>query len=564
MQEQKLFITNNETTIGGNKMDDLEIAQSIKPLPIGEVAAKLGLGENDLEFYGKYKAKVHLDVLSRSEKGKLIYVTAINPTPAGEGKTCTAIGLTQALGLLGLNATCALREPSLGPTFGMKGGAAGGGYAQLLPMEDINLHFTGDLHAVAAAHNLLAALVDNHLFRGNERGLNPRTINWRRVLDMNDRSLRQIVTGLGSMVRESGFEITAASEVMAILCLARSRADLKERLGRILVGFGTTGPVRAQDLEAHGAMAVLLKDALLPNLVQTLEGQPAFVHGGPFANIAHGNSSIIATKMALRLADFVVTEGGFGADLGAEKFFDIICRDELKPQVAVVVASVRALKMHGGLDKAALGELDLEALESGAQNLDRHLENLAKYGLPTVVAINRFPTDHPKELAWLLDHCQSRGARAAISEVVSQGGEGGVQLASEVLAACKEPNSFKPLYPLNMPLEEKLEVLAREIYRAERVEYTKQAKGQLARWKELGGDKLPLCVAKTQFSFSDDPALLGAPTGWTLTVREIRAALGAGFIIPLTGNIMTMPGLSKKPAAQKIDLLPDGRITGLA
>ncbi len=379
-------------------MDDIEIAQSKKLLPIEEVASQLGLTEDNLEFYGKYKAKVNLDLLSRPQRGKLIYVTAISPTAAGEGKTCTAIGLTQALGKIGKLATCALREPSLGPTFGMKGGAAGGGYAQLLPMEEINLHFTGDLHAVAAAHNLLGALVDNHLFRGSEL-LNPRTVTWRRVMDMNDRSLRQIVTGIGSMVRESGFDITAASEVMAILCLAQNREDLKARLGRILVGFGPGGPVLARDLKAQGAMAVLLKEAIKPNLVQTLEGQPAFIHGGPFANIAHGNSSIIATKMALRLADYVVTEGGFGADLGAEKFFDIICRDEVKPQVAVVVASVRALKMHGGLAKGSLQEPDLEALARGTANLDRHLDNLAKFGLPTVVAINRFPTDHPSELA---------------------------------------------------------------------------------------------------------------------------------------------------------------------
>ncbi len=544
-------------------MDDIEIAQSKKLLPIEEVASQLGLTEDNLEFYGKYKAKVNLDLLSRPQRGKLIYVTAISPTAAGEGKTCTAIGLTQALGKIGKLATCALREPSLGPTFGMKGGAAGGGYAQLLPMEEINLHFTGDLHAVAAAHNLLGALVDNHLFRGSEL-LNPRTVTWRRVMDMNDRSLRQIVTGIGSMVRESGFDITAASEVMAILCLAQNREDLKARLGRILVGFGPGGPVLARDLKAQGAMAVLLKEAIKPNLVQTLEGQPAFIHGGPFANIAHGNSSIIATKMALRLADYVVTEGGFGADLGAEKFFDIICRDEVKPQVAVVVASVRALKMHGGLAKGSLQEPDLEALARGTANLDRHLDNLAKFGLPTVVAINRFPTDHPSELAWLQEHCETRGSRAAISQVVSQGGEGGVELAHKVLEACQEPNHFKPLYPLDLPLEEKMELLAREIYGAERVVYTKQAKGQLERWKDLGGDKLPLCVAKTQYSFSDDPKLLGAPEGWTLTVRELRGALGAGFIIPLTGNIMTMPGLPKEPAAQKIDLLPDGRITGLA
>ncbi|HQD39270.1 MAG: formate--tetrahydrofolate ligase [Firmicutes bacterium] len=544
-------------------MNDLEILQNRQPLPIGEIAAQLGLGEEDLEYYGKYKAKVHLDVLAKPAKGKLIYVTAINPTPAGEGKTCTAIGLTQALGKLGKKATCSLREPSLGPTFGMKGGATGGGYAQLVPMEDINLHFTGDMHAVAAAHNLLAALVDNHLFRGNKLGLDPRTITWRRVLDMNDRSLREIITGVGSMVRESGFDITAASEVMAILCRAQSLEDLKERLGKIFIGMASGGPVWAKDLGAAGSMAALLVDAIMPNLVQTLEGQPAFVHGGPFANIAHGNSSVLATKIGLRLADYVVTEGGFGADLGAEKFFDIICRDELKPQVAVVVASVRALKMHGGLEKAALGEPDLEALRRGTANLDRHLENLKKFGLPTVVAINRFPTDSEQELDWLLKHCQSRGARAAISEVVSRGGAGGVELAEEVLAACEEPNHFQPLYSLDLPIEEKLEILAREIYRAEKVEYTKAAKKQLARWKDLGGDKLPLCVAKTQYSFSDNPKLLGAPTGWTLTVREVRAAFGAGFIIPLTGEIMTMPGLPKQPAAENIDITPTGRITGL-
>ncbi len=545
-------------------MDDLEIAQNARLLPIGEVAAKLGLGEEDLECYGKYKAKVHLDVLARPQRGKLIYVTAINPTSAGEGKTCTAIGLTEALGRLGKNVTCSLREPSLGPTFGMKGGATGGGRAQILPMEEINLHFTGDLHAVAAAHNLLAALVDNHLYHDNSLGLDPRTITWRRVMDMNDRSLRDIVTGIGGFVRETGFDITAASEVMAILCRAQSKADLKARLGRILVGSSSRGPVRARDLGADGAMAALLADAILPNLVQTLEGQPAFVHGGPFANIAHGNSSVLATKLGLRLADYVVTEGGFGADLGAEKFFDIICRDELKPVVAVIVASVRALKLHGGAQKAALAEPDLEALKLGAANLDRHLENIAKYGLPAVVAINRFPADDGRELAWLLAHCQSLGARAAVSQVVSGGGAGGEELAREVLAACEEPNRFRPLYPLELPLEEKLEILAREIYRAEEVKYTKQASSQLARWKELGGDSLPLCVAKTQYSFSDNPKLLGAPVGWTLTVREVRAALGAGFIIPLTGEIMTMPGLPKRPAAQRIDLLPDGRITGLA
>lgn len=552
-------------------LSDIQIAQAAKLRPIQEIGALLGLDEDDLELYGRYKAKIGPRVWDRVKdrpNGKLIYTTAITATPAGEGKTCTAIGLTQALGEMGKQVTVCLREPSLGPTFGIKGGAAGGGYAQVVPMEDINLHFTGDIHAVGTAHNLLAAVIDNHIFQGNELNLDPKRILWRRVMDMNDRQLRHIVVGLGGpgngVVRESAFDITVASEIMAILCLAEDMEDLKQRLGQILIGYNRSKePVFARDLGIVGSLAVLLKDALKPNLVQTLEGQPAFVHGGPFANIAHGNSSVLATKIGLRLADYVVTEGGFGADLGAEKFFDIICRDELKPQVAVVVASVRALKMHGGLEKAALGEPDLEALRRGTANLDRHLENLKKFGLPTVVAINRFPTDSEQELDWLLKHCQSRGARAAISEVVSRGGAGGVELAEEVLAACEEPNHFQPLYSLDLPIEEKLEILAREIYRAEKVEYTKAAKKQLARWKDLGGDKLPLCVAKTQYSFSDNPKLLGAPTGWTLTVREVRAAFGAGFIIPLTGEIMTMPGLPKQPAAENIDITPTGRITGL-
>ena len=554
-------------------LSDIEIAQSTKLRPVLDIARDVGLVEDDLEYYGKYKAKVSLktfDKLSTRPNGKLIYTTAITATPAGEGKTCTAVGVTQALGKLGKKAMVCLREPSLGPTFGVKGGAAGGGYSQVLPMEDINLHFTGDIHAVSTAHNLLAAMVDNHIHQGNELGINIHRVVWRRVMDMNERQLRNIVCGLGGSSngtpREAGFDISVASEVMAVLCLASSMTDLKARLGRLIVAYDRDGkPVTAADLKAVGAMAVLLKDAIKPNLVQTVEGQPAFVHGGPFANIAHGNNSIIATRMALKLADYVVTEGGFAADLGAEKFFDIVHRfTGLTPDAAILVASVRALNMHGGVPKAKVAETNLEALEKGCANLDKHIENLKKFGLPIVVAINKFPTDEPAEIDLVKRHCDAMGVRSAISEVVARGGEGGIELAQEVLKALEQDqNNFHPIYDPEMPIKTKIGILAREIYGADGVVYTPSADREIARMAKLGLDKMPICVAKTQHSLTDNPDLKGAPTGWELTVREIRASAGAGFLVALTGDVMTMPGLPRVPAAEGVDIDEDGKIVGL-
>lgn len=554
-------------------LSDIEIAQSADLKPIKDVAASIGLAEDDLEYYGKYKAKVSLDVYKRladKPNGKLIYTTAITATPAGEGKTCTAVGITQALGKLGKNVMFCLREPSLGPTFGVKGGAAGGGYSQVVPMEDINLHFTGDLHAVGSAHNLLAAVLENHVFKGNKLGIDPKQVLWRRVMDINDRQLRSIVVGLGGkgdgFTMQSGFDITVASEVMAILCLAQDIDDLKERLGKMLVAYNYDGgPVFARDLNIQGAMTVLLKDAIKPNLVQTLEGQPGFVHGGPFANIAHGNNSIIATRTALKLADYVVTEGGFAADLGAEKFFDIVHGyTGLKPDVAVIVASIRALNMHGGVPREKVAETNLEALEKGLANLDKHIVNVKKFGVPIVVAINRFPTDAPEELELVHKHCIQAGARSAISEVVAKGGEGGIELAEAILDVLeKEPANFKPLYDWSLPIKEKIEILAREIYGASGVSYTTRAERDIASYTDLGFAGLPLCMAKTQHSLTDDPTKKGAPTGWTLTIREVRASLGAGFLVPLTGEMMTMPGLPTKPAAEQVDIFSDGHIVGL-
>ncbi|HHV93603.1 MAG TPA: formate--tetrahydrofolate ligase [Firmicutes bacterium] len=554
-------------------LSDIQIAQAAKLRPIQEIGALLGLGDDDLELYGKYKAKIGVHVWERVKdrpNGKLIYTTAITATPAGEGKTCTAIGLTQALGKIGKRVTVCLREPSLGPTFGIKGGAAGGGYAQVVPMEDINLHFTGDIHAVGTAHNLLAAVIDNHIFQGDELDLDPKRILWRRVMDMNDRQLRNIVVGLGGpgdgVVRESAFDITVASEIMAILCLAEDMDDLKRRLGRMLIGYTRSKqPVFARDLGIVGAMAVLLKDAIKPNLVQTLEGQPAFIHGGPFANIAHGNNSIIATRLALKLSDYVVTEGGFAADLGAEKFFDIVHGySGLTPDVAVLVASVRALNMHGGVPKDKVAETNLDALKRGLANLERHVANLKKFGLPVVVAINRFPTDDEEELELIQERCRELGVRAALSEVVAKGGEGGIQLAEAVLAALQEENNFRPLYDWNLPIKDKMDILAREIYGAKDVAYTPKAEQDIRNLTAMGFGSLPLCVAKTQHSLSDNPNLKGAPTGWTLTVREVRASLGAGFLVPITGDIMTMPGLPKEPAAKRIDIDKSGTIIGLS
>lgn len=553
-------------------LSDIEIAQACKLRPIKDIARKAGIPEEYLELYGNYKAKVNLslrDTLSHRPDGKLIYVTAMTPTPAGEGKTCTAIGIGQALGLLNKNVMLCLREPSLGPTFGVKGGATGGGYSQVVPMEEINLHFTGDIHAVTAAHNLLAAMVDNHIVQGNELKIEPKRVVWRRVMDISDRELRNIVIGMGAkgdgVMRESGFDISVASEVMAILCLAKDLEDLKERLGRILVAYNVNGePVYARDVKATGAMTVLLKDAIKPNLVQTIEGQPALIHGGPFANIAHGNNSIIATSMALKLADYVVTEGGFASDLGAEKFFDIVCREGFKPDVAVLVASIRALKFHGNVPKEDLSYENLAALEKGLANLERHIHNLRDvYHLPVVVAINRFPSDTEAEIAVVTEKCRELGVRSALSEVVAKGGAGGAELAETVLAAMDEPNGFEPIYSLDATIKEKIETVAKKVYGADGVSYTKEAETAIAKLTKLGYGGLPVCIAKTQMSFSDNPALKGAPTGWTLTVREVRVHAGAGFVVALAGPILTMPGLPKVPAAEKVDIMPDGRIVGL-
>ncbi|WP_251497103.1 formate--tetrahydrofolate ligase [Otoolea muris] len=551
---------------------DIEIAQESTPLHIREIAAAAGIEETYLEQYGNYKAKVDYNLLKESagRDGKLILVTAINPTPAGEGKTTTTVGLADGLKRLGKRVTVALREPSLGPVFGVKGGAAGGGYAQVIPMEDINLHFTGDFHAIGAANNLLAAMLDNHIYQGNSLRLDPKRITWKRVVDMNDRQLRNIVDGLGRRVdgvtREDGYDITVASEIMAVLCLSSDITDLKERLSRIIVGYTYDDePVTAGDLKAAGAMAALLKDALKPNLVQTLEHTPAFIHGGPFANIAHGCNSVIATRMALRLGDYTVTEAGFGADLGAEKFLDIKCRMAgLNPAAVVVVATVRALKHHGGVAKADLNNENLEALEKGLPNLLQHVENITKvFGLPCVVAINRFPLDTEAELALIEKRCRELGVNVALSEVWAKGGEGGVELAKEVLRLCEEENHFSYCYEDALGIEEKLNAIVTRVYHGDGVELTDMAKKQAKRLESLGFSGMPICMAKTQYSFSDDQKLLGAPKGFRVTVRSLKVSAGAGFIVALTGDIMTMPGLPKVPAAEQIDVDENGRILGL-
>ncbi|WP_338825631.1 formate--tetrahydrofolate ligase [Neomoorella humiferrea] len=552
---------------------DIEIAQAAKMKPVMELARALGIEEDEVELYGKYKAKISLDVYKRLKNkpdGKLILVTAITPTPAGEGKTTTSVGLTDALARLGKKVMVCLREPSLGPSFGIKGGAAGGGYAQVVPMEDINLHFTGDIHAVTYAHNLLAAMVDNHLQQGNALNIDPRTVTWRRVIDLNDRALRHIVIGLGGKAngvpRETGFDISVASEVMACLCLASDLMDLKERFRRIVVGYTYDGkPVTAGDLEAQGSMALLMKDAIKPNLVQTLENTPAFVHGGPFANIAHGCNSIVATRTALKLADYVVTEAGFGADLGAEKFFDVKCRYAgLKPDATVIVATVRALKMHGGVPKGELAAENLEALRQGFANLEKHIENVGKFGVPAVVAINVFPTDTRAELDLLFELCRKAGAEVAISEVWARGGAGGLELAQKVLSTIEtRPSNFRPLYELELGIKEKIHKIATEIYGADGVNYTAEADKAIERYEAMGYGNLPVVMAKTQYSFSDDMTKLGRPQNFTITVREVRLSAGAGFIVPITGAIMTMPGLPKRPAACSIDIDADGVITGL-
>ena len=554
---------------------DIEIAQGASMRPIREVAADAGLAEDELEYYGKYKAKIAEKAFTRLQNrpdGRLILVTAINPTPAGEGKTTTSVGLGQAMARIGKRAVVALREPSLGPVFGIKGGAAGGGYAQALPMEDINLHFTGDMHAITAANNLLCALLDNHMQQGNRLGIDPRRILIQRCMDMNDRALRNIVCGLGGKVngvpREDGFIITVASEVMAILCLAGDLADLKKRLGNILCAYTYDGrPVYARDVQAAGAMTALLKDALQPNLVQTLEGTPVIMHGGPFANIAHGCNSVRATRLGLKLADYCITEAGFGSDLGAEKFLDIKCRMAgLTPAAVVLVATVRALKYNGGAARADLGTENLEALEKGAENLRAHMENMGKYGLPVVVAVNRFPTDTDAELALLSRICRESGAEYALSEVFAKGGAGGEELARrvvEVIDRTAGTTRFAPIYPDDMPLKEKIETVAREIYGADGVDFTPAALKDLAEAEALGAGGYPVCIAKTQYSLSDNPALLGRPKGFRITIREARLSAGAGFVVALAGSIMTMPGLPKVPAADNIDVDPDGRITGL-
>ena len=553
---------------------DVQIAQEAQMKPIVEVASQLDISDDELELYGKFKAKISPDVLERLKdrpNGKLVLVTAINPTPAGEGKTTTNVGLSMALNKLGKKTITTLREPSLGPCFGIKGGAAGGGYSQVVPMDDINLHFTGDFHAITSAHNLLAAMLDNHIHQGNALDIVTKKIVWKRVMDMNDRSLRHIIVGLGKkgdgVMRESGFDITVASEIMAILCLATDIEDLKARLSRMVVAYNSKGEaVTAGDLQATGAMALLLKDAIKPNLVQTLENTPAIIHGGPFANIAHGCNSVMATQTALKLGDYVVTEAGFGADLGAEKFFDIKCRYAgLKPDVAVIVATVRALKMNGGVAKDNLAEENLDALKAGSANLLRHLDNVAKYGVPAVVAINRFPTDTEAELELLRDLCKEKGIDVVLSEVFAKGGEGGMELAKEVINICENQKSdFHTLYDVNDSIEDKMNTIATEIYGADGVDFTADALKQVRELEKLGLDRLPICVAKTQYSFTDDPKKLGAPKNFRITVREVKVSAGAGFIVALTGSIMTMPGLPKVPAANGMDILSDGTIIGLS
>ena len=553
-------------------LSDIEIAQQANLLPIKEVAAQIGITEDELEFYGKYKAKLSDELSARVQAnpdGKLILVTAINPTPAGEGKTTTTAGLGQAMAKIGKKAIIALREPSLGPVFGIKGGAAGGGYAQVLPMEDINLHFTGDMHAITSANNLCCAMLDNHIQQGNALGIDQRRILIKRCLDMNDRALRNIVIGLGGKVngvpREDHFIITVASEVMAILCLAADIDDLKRRLGNILVAYNYAGePVYAKDLQADGAMTALLKDAIKPNLVQTLEGTPAIMHGGPFANIAHGCNSVRATKLALKLADYCITEAGFGSDLGAEKFLDIKCRFAgLRPSAIVLVATCRALKYNGGVPKAEVSQENLEALQKGIVNLGVHIENMRKYGVPVVVAINRFGTDTEAELSYIESYCKQNGADFALSDVFGKGGDGGVELAQKVVEACEKSSDFHPIYDINLTVKEKIEAIATQIYGAAKVNYTTAAEKAIAEVQKLGADKLPVCIAKTQYSLSDNPALLGAPKGFEITVRNVSLSNGAGFTVVYTGDIMTMPGLPKAPAAHNIDVNNEGKITGL-
>ncbi|MBQ3127459.1 MAG: formate--tetrahydrofolate ligase [Clostridia bacterium] len=553
-------------------LTDIEIAQQCEMKPITEIAKTAGVDEKYIEQYGRYKAKVDYALLNESDRkeGKLILVTAITPTPAGEGKTTTTIGLADGLKRIGKNVMVALREPSLGPVFGVKGGAAGGGYAQVVPMEDINLHFTGDFHAIGAANNLLAAMLDNHIHQGNALGIDTRRITWKRCVDMNDRQLRNVVDGLGGKVngvpREDGFDITVASEIMAVFCLATSITDLKERLSRIIVGYSYDGkPVTAGDLKAVGAMTALLKDAIKPNLVQTLEGTPAFVHGGPFANIAHGCNSVIATRMAMRLGDYAVTEAGFGADLGAEKFLDIKCRYAgLKPSAVVMVATVRALKMHGGLAKTELGTENLEALEKGVPNLLRHVSNITNvYKLPCVVAVNRFPTDTDKEIEFIIDKCKDLGVNVVLSNVWAEGGKGGEDLAREVVALCEKENDFSFSYELEGSIEDKIEAIVKRVYGGNGISILPAAKKQIETLKELGFENLPICVAKTQYSFSDDPTKLGAPENFTVTIKNVKVSAGAGFIVVLTGDIMTMPGLPRVPAAEKIDVDENGVISGL-
>jgi len=554
-------------------LTDIEIAQNAKLLPIEEIGMKLGIRREDLELYGDYKAKIKDSVYERlkdKKNGKLVLVTAINPTPAGEGKTTVTVGLGQALEKIGKKAIIALREPSLGPVMGIKGGAAGGGYSQVLPMEDINLHFTGDMHAITAANNLLSALLDNHIHQGNRLRIDPRRILWKRCMDMNDRALRQIVVGLGGKVngfpREDGFNITVASEVMAILCLATDITDLKERLGRIIVAYDYDGkPVTAKDLEAHGAMTLLLKDAIKPNLVQTLENTPCLMHGGPFANIAHGCNSIRATRLALKLSDYVITEAGFGAELGAEKFFDIKCRyGNLVPDAAVLVATVRALKYNGGVKKEELSQEDVNALGRGIVNLQKHIENIRKFGVPVLVVLNRFSTDSDAELAFIKNKCREWGVEVALAEVFAKGGEGGTEAAQKLCEMIEQkPSSFKMLYEINLPIKEKIEIINRELYGGKNVEYTSKALNEIKAIEEMGFSNLPICIAKTQYSLSDNPSLLGRPEGFTLNVKEVRLSAGAGFVVVLTGDIMTMPGLPKVPSANKIDIDPSGKITGL-
>lgn len=554
-------------------LSDIEIAQQAKMLKIVDVAAKLGIGEEDIEMYGRYKAKLSMDLIRRleSEKaGKLILVTAITPTPAGEGKSTTTVGLAQGLAKLDKKVIVALREPSLGPCMGIKGGAAGGGYSQVVPMEDINLHFTGDFHAITSAHMLLSAMLDNHIQQGNALNIDPRRIVWKRVVDMNDRELRNIVVGLGGKAhgvpRQDGFDITVASEVMAILCLANDLHDLKERLSKIIVAYDYSGnPVTAGQIKAHGAMAALLKDAIKPNLVQTLENVPAIIHGGPFANIAHGCNSVMATKTGMKLADYTITEAGFGADLGAEKFFDIKCRYAgLKPDAVVLVATVRALKMHGGVPKTDLAVPNVEAVKKGIVNLEKHIENVKKFGVPLVVAINIFAQDTAEELEAVREHCAKHGVNVALSDVFARGGEGGIELAKEVVALAESNTAdFKPLYSSELSLKAKIETIAKEIYGAARVNYSKDADKALKEFEAMGYGNLPVCMAKTQYSFSDDQTLLGRPEGFDITIKNCRIAAGAGFVVVLTGDIMTMPGLPKVPAAEKIDVSDEGVISGL-